>query len=243
MDENIKISAKNLGILALPDHCPKCFCTKLKMGFKLPYQVFPGIFSSIDSYSKKITWGHFSSFKTAPSWFNQIGKCKNVIPVPHHSKFFYVDEKAGIRLTGLPDEIVEMEDGTYVILDYKTSRFTNNQDLLLPLYIVQLNAYALIFEELGMGKVSGLYLLYYEPQGDCPIENGIKEVLLQDGFHMPFTAHLKQIDLDPQRIVLPLLKRVRAMWDKGQVPAAKDGCRDCLLLDQIMKISSAKGGN
>ena len=33
---------------------------------------------------------------------------------------------------------------------------------------MQLNGYAMIFEKLGMGKVGGLGLVYYEPQGDAP---------------------------------------------------------------------------
>ena len=50
--EQIRISAKNLGSLALPDCCKKCFYIKLKLKNKLHWQIFPGIFSSIDSYSK-----------------------------------------------------------------------------------------------------------------------------------------------------------------------------------------------
>ncbi|MBN1618759.1 PD-(D/E)XK nuclease family protein [Candidatus Dojkabacteria bacterium] len=236
MNEILKISAKNLGILALKDHCPRCFYLKLKMGFRIPYQIFPGIFSTIDSYSKKITWSHFAKHDKAPAWFGKIGKCRRVIPVPHHSKFYYIDEQLGFRLTGLPDEIVELEDGTYVIIDYKTSRYTNNQDHLLPIYKVQLNGYAHIFQKLGMGKVSGIYLLYYEPQGQAPVERDVDELIRQDGFVMPFTAHLKRLELNPEGIVNPLLKRVRKIWDKGQVPQANEGCKDCQMLEQMMKL-------
>jgi hypothetical protein len=59
MSEQGQISAKNLGSLALQDFCPRCFYLKLKLRFKLPFQIFPGIFSSIDSYSKKITWTYY----------------------------------------------------------------------------------------------------------------------------------------------------------------------------------------
>ena len=58
-EKQIRISAKNLGQLVLDDFCPRCFWLKLKLGFKLPFQIFPGIFSTIDSYSKKITWQYF----------------------------------------------------------------------------------------------------------------------------------------------------------------------------------------
>ena len=45
----LRISAKSLGELALPDFCPRCFWLKTKARGKLPFQIFPGIFSSIDA--------------------------------------------------------------------------------------------------------------------------------------------------------------------------------------------------
>ncbi|MHA1973162.1 MAG: hypothetical protein ACTSW1_09225, partial [Candidatus Hodarchaeales archaeon] len=84
----IRISAKNLGQLALPNYCPRCFYIKLKLNNKLPWQIFPGIFSSIDSYSKKITWTYFEKYKKLPPWFS--GEFVKPIPVPHWSKFSFV---------------------------------------------------------------------------------------------------------------------------------------------------------
>jgi len=48
-----RISAKTLGELALPDFCPRCFWLKLHAKH-LPLQIFPGIFSSIDAYTKRV---------------------------------------------------------------------------------------------------------------------------------------------------------------------------------------------
>lgn len=232
----MKISAKNLGILALKDHCPRCFYIKLKMGFKLPYQIFPGIFSSIDSYSKKITWAYFAKYGKLPQWFSPFGKFIKVVPTLHHSKFFMVDRKTGIRLTGVPDDIFLMEDGKFFIVDYKTAKFTENQDALMSIYQVQLNGYALILEKLGIGKVGGIGLCYYEPQGDTPAQN-IEAVLKQDGFSMPFKAHLKQLELNPEGVVLPLLAQVRELWGRKQVPEGRVGCRDCQGLEQVVALS------
>ena len=49
----MRISAKNLGILALTDCCPRCFWMRAKLGWKSPWAIMPGIFSSIDGYSKR----------------------------------------------------------------------------------------------------------------------------------------------------------------------------------------------
>src|SRR5205814_9298993 len=55
MKTQLRISAKTLGLLALPNFCSRCFHTRMHCGDKLPFQIFPGIFASIDSYSKKVT--------------------------------------------------------------------------------------------------------------------------------------------------------------------------------------------
>ncbi len=52
MSDTIKISAKNLGYTALADFCPRCYWLRIRLSHKLPYSTFPGIFSSIDAYTK-----------------------------------------------------------------------------------------------------------------------------------------------------------------------------------------------
>jgi ATP-dependent exoDNAse (exonuclease V) beta subunit len=44
----------------------------------------------------------------------------------------------------MPDDVFELEDSTYHIVDYKTARLTETQDELFPKYEVQINAYAYI---------------------------------------------------------------------------------------------------
>ena len=141
--ESINISAKNLGQLALPNFCPRCFWLQLKCKFKMPYQIFPGIFSTIDSYSKKITWRYWEKYNKVPPWFLPCGEFTEPVKVPHFSKFSIVDKESNVQLRGVPDEIFRTSDNSFFIADYKTSKFTENQDALLPLYKVQLNSYAL----------------------------------------------------------------------------------------------------
>jgi hypothetical protein len=50
----------------------------------------------------------------------------------------------------------------------KSTIFQTIYFLILGMYKVQLNGYAMIFEKLGMGKIGGLGLCYYEPHGDAP---------------------------------------------------------------------------
>jgi len=229
----VTISAKNLGQLALPDYCPRCFWLKLKMGFNLPFQIFPGIFSTIDSYSKKITWSYYEKYKKVPPWFSEFGEFTGLVPPIHHRNFSVIDSKTGIKLTGVPDEIFKMKDGRFFIIDYKTAKFTNTQDSLLPMYVVQLNSYAYIFEKIGMGEIGGLGLVYYEPQGNAPTVS-FDTVLLEDGFDIPFRAHLKKIKLDSKKVVLPLLKVVRKYAEMEKVPKGRRGCEDCEVVERMI---------
>jgi len=231
-NNQIRISAKNLGAFAMPNYCPRCQWIKLK--YKLPYQIFPGIFSSIDSYSKSIAWAYYDKYNKLPPWFDTFGDFDEPIPVPGWSKFFFVDKETNIKLTGVADEIVKKTDGSYAIIDYKTARFTKHADSLHPIYKVQLNGYAKIAESIGISPISQLVLLYYEPMTDI-IEittDELNELVSEDSFKMGFKAHSLDVELDPEGIVKPLLKKVRELGDMEQAPEGLEGCEDCRLLGE-----------
>ena len=70
MSEPITISAKNLGGVAMPGFCPRCFWIQMHAE-GIPYQIFPGIFSSIDSYGKRLVHGWFDRHQSAPPWLSE----------------------------------------------------------------------------------------------------------------------------------------------------------------------------
>ena len=92
--ERVSISAKRLGEVALPDFCPRCFWIKLHVQYRPPFQVFPGIFSSIDSYTRKVVHQWFESHGEAPPWLSHIGRITGYRPPPHYSSFGIIDETA-----------------------------------------------------------------------------------------------------------------------------------------------------
>jgi hypothetical protein len=230
-NKTMRISAKNLGSLAMPDSCQRCFWVKSKLENKLPYQIFPGIFSSIDSYSKKITNLHHAKFGQVPSWLDGFGKLGIPLPVPHHTKFKMVHSQTGITLSGVPDGLIKGEQGIFIV-DYKTARFTDTQDALLPMYKAQLNGYAMICEAIGMGQVSGMGLVYYEPETDITAD-GLEPLLLADGFKMGFRAKLLPIERD-ELLVPGLLERAKEINEMVQPPESKVDCRDCLAVKQML---------
>ena len=227
----MRISAKQLGELALLDFCPRCFWIKMKMGFKLPFQIFPGIFSSIDSYSKKISHSYFDKHGRLPDWLGVTGK---PIKVPPYSKFQTYIRDYDILFTGVPDEIIQLVDGSYFIIDYKTAKYTGTQDHLIPMYEIQLNGYAFIAEQIGISPVSGLSLLYYEPATNIE-SSSIDLYILDSGFSMEFFGKVINIELDPTRVI-DLLQKAKALYDSESSPLGRDDCESCNLIDNLSLI-------
>lgn len=236
MDDEIVISGKDLGALALKTFCPRCFWLKMRCDKKLPYQIFPGIFSSIDSYSKKITNLHYEKAACVPEWLAPFGKLVKPVKAPHFTKFYIVDPKTNVRLRGVADEIVQTQDGSYIILDYKTAKYTGNQDDLLPMYEVQLNSYAYIGNHGDFKPVTGIGLVYYEPVTDLTLES-IDQVVLSNGFHLAFNSNIHPLKLDPENMIPPLLQKVRDIVSRKKPPKRIDGCKDCESLDRLMTLA------
>ncbi len=231
MSEQIQISAKNLGAIALPNFCSRCFWLKLKLK-NLPFQIFPGIFSSIDSYSKKIIKFCFDRKGQCPAWLSQLGAI-SYIKSPHFSKFYIINEKYNIKLTGSPDAVFLRSDKSYLIADYKTARYTKTQDELLPMYEVQLNAYAVIGEQRDINPVSGLALIYTEPlteESHAAEERSHRE----DGFSLGFSAYIHNVELNPE-IIEPLLEKTREIFELPVIPKGLEGCKDCHLLEMLIE--------
>lgn len=227
----IRISAKNLGALALPNACPRCAWLRLKLNHRLPFQIFPGIFSSIDSFTKNVVHAWFDRHGQAPPWLAELGPIKGYREPPHHSKFNMLIEEFNILLAGSPDGVFVRPDGSHLIVDYKTARFTGVQDDLLPMYEVQLNAYALIGESCGFTPVTGLALIYMEP-----MTNGVSQFHVQCrdfGFAMGFSARILRVELRPAMLA-PLFERTRKLVTMSAPPKGHPGCKDCTLIKGLL---------
>ena len=235
MSTVIQISAKTLGQIALPGFCPRCFWLTIKAK-KLPFQIFPGIFSSIDSYSKRVVHGWFDREGCPPAWLRDLGEIKGYKNPPHHSNFRIVDPETSIRLTGVPDGIFVMGDGSYVIVDYKTAKCTNAHDELFPLYEAQLNVYGYIGERCQLSPVSKLALIYTEPVTDGE-EALLRSNLTPVGFQMGFSAHICPVEIKPD-VVPQLLRVARAILDHDLPPARTEGCSNCEAIGELIKLAA-----
>jgi len=230
--EQIRISAKNLGQVGLEDFCPRCYWINLKSK-TLPWQIFPGIFSSIDAYTKRVTHGIIDG-KSRPEWLAAMGDIVSYQKAPHWSKFTTDIQEYGITLSGVVDDILVTRAGDIIIPDYKTAKYTANQDKLLPMYQIQLNGYSVIAEARGIFPVTGLCLVYFEPITD---EDSAKQYKTGQGFDMAFKATPLRVSIDRDQLN-EAMEKTRAIYDLAEPPDPKGDCKDCQALLGIQNILS-----
>jgi len=229
----MQISAKNLGDLKSHNFCQRCFWVKTHQK-QLPYQIFPGIFSSIDAYTKNIVSSYVNREGKLPDWLKDIGEVNKAYKNSTEAmKGKNIKQKAkfntqykDVLLTGVPDAIYQRPNGDIVIADYKTARFTSGQDKLLPVYEIQLNGYAYIAEKLGIKPVESLYSIYFEPPERENHESIAKKYTTAEGFEMPFKPIVHRIRKDTKEIET-LMDKAYGIYSLENPPKGIDDCGDC----------------
>lgn len=233
VSKQIQISGKNLGELVLKEFCPRCFWLKLRLR-KLPFQIFPGVLSSIDSYTKRIVQAYVAGDSNYPVWLKEWGKLVHCEKKLSHQTFMVLDSATNVLITGVPDALFVKPDGSLLIVDYKTARYTESQEEIIPMYEIQLNAYARIAEGRSLGKVTDLALIYMEPVTDAAALANPKNHR-EDGFAMGFAAKVRRVELNLDSIP-PLLKQVRKIHGLSKAPPGREGCKDCQILEKIAEL-------
>ena len=216
----IRIGAKALAELAMPDFDPQAFWVKSKVGFKTPFGIFPGIFSTLDKYQKTITSYAFARKGHWPPWV--CGDIESSVPCPHWSKFCFTDEETGITVSGAMDDCYKLSDGTLLISDNKLAMHTDTQDKLLPLYEAQLNIYAEICRLTGIGNASKLLLVYHEPVVSFEGEWGFDFLYRGNDYLLRFDPKVVEITLKPN-LTAELLVKAKELMTMEFPPEPRDG--------------------
>ena len=199
----------------------------------LPWQGFPGIFSSIDRFTKQVILAHLQREGVLPRWLSGIGEVTEHLDPPHWSKFQATDDSTGVTLRGEADAVFVCSDGTCAIVDYKTSRYNPDNRSQHRVYRAQLNAYAWIAGRLDFPPVSRLALAYMEPAtGDEDIQS--QDAIDDVGFALTFRPRIVEVDLDPDRLIPPLLRRAAAIHASATPPEPRSNCRDCAALEGLL---------
>ena len=88
----------------------------------------------------------------------------------------------------------------------------------------------------GLGKaILGLSFIFEVDFSDGSKRDLFKNILLEvDGFSMGFEAYCVELELNPQGIVLPLLREVRGLGELEEAPEGNSNCRNCQLLEGLV---------
>lgn len=157
---NYKLSPSDLTFLL--DGCKRCFYLKVKYNITQPSIPLPSIFSKIAGLLKT----HYDGKRTEtlhpslPPGVVTLGEKwvqSQVITIPGHADTCFIK--------GRFDVVVEFDDKTYGVIDYKTG---NPEGKFSQLYGRQLHGYAYALENpspgaLHLSPVSKLALLYFHP--------------------------------------------------------------------------------
>lgn len=167
-----------------------------------------------------------------PSWMAEVGEAVGYLDPPHWSKFKATDEPTGVTLRGEADAMFTLADGACAIVDYKTSRYNPENRGQLRVYRAQLNAYAWISRRLGFPQVSRVALIYMEPASDSETAD-IPEMVDESGFVLGFRPRVVEVELDPERLIPPLLRQAARTHAMPEPPPPREGCKDCAALDAL----------
>ena len=228
----LTISATELGSYAGFGFCARCAWIRMRVK-PLPWQGFPGIFSSIDRYTKQVVVNHLQREGRLPPWMAGIGEAVEHLDPPHWSRFKATDEATGVTLRGEADAVFRLGDGACAIVDYKTSRYNPENRSQHRVYRAQLNAYAWIAQRLDFPPVSRLALAYMEP-ATGPEATDTADLIDADGFALGFRPRLVEVELNPRRLIPPLLRQAARIHALTEPPRAREGCRDCAALGGLL---------
>ena len=217
--QNWKLSPSDLTFLW--DECKRCFYLKVKHNFRRPGLPFPKIFSKIDLLMKDIYLGH-STKKLSPNLPEgktiMSGRWVTSAPIPA------ADGKHASYIQGIFDTVVQFDDGTYGVIDFKTSQAKMEH---VEFYGRQLMAYAYALEhpapgKLHLGPVSRLGLLYFEPQ----------DMLETPPNQLDLLGPTKWVEIAPDEgRFLEFIGVVNDMLSQPEPPAANPKCAFCTYRD------------
>ena len=236
-NEAIEMSAKNLGAAVLPNMCPRCLWIKYKMQNRVPFEIFPAIFSQIDSYTKKHVEEHLRIHgKFPPAIDNLIPHLNTSLPVPTYKTFCSSFRGTNLVLRGTPDAVYLRRDEKVVIVDYKTAHFKAD-DPLLPMYKIQLNVYGFLWQAIYDRPLAGLKLIYTDPLTDADAA-GLDENTTPSGFKLGFDAHILNVEMDLESVFWAC-KIAEGILSKEKCPEGREGCPNCQKVNRMVEVAKA----
>lgn len=197
--------------------CKRCYYLKVVKGIQQPSIPLPGIFNKItlllkNHYSGKRTEELHANLPPGTVTYGEQYVMSKSIQLP--------GRKNGCYISGRFDIVVKFDDGSYGVIDFKTSNPTEEHT---DLYGRQLNAYAYALEHASDGSLSlkpitKLGLLYFHPQR---IHQSNRESLSYEA-----DIHFAEVKKD-EKVFLEFINEVLEVLDSSEPPEASPNCAWC----------------
>jgi hypothetical protein len=225
MSEELRITPRNLGCINLATYCPACFKYLLHQRFQPPHGMKAAIFTDAQKCQEAILGYYFENDGGLPSEFDPFCDCVGRVDCNKHwSKFKHLHE-SGVLLYGSPDEVLRRKDGSICIIDHKTAHNKGDKDEFHGQYVTQVTGYSHIAEGMGFGEATNGGLLYWWAQVEA-VQADPSSHYKRATLSMPFKPCPLEVKLD-YKMLPPLIKEFKKVWNASQVPDSREGCEDC----------------
>lgn len=199
------------------DECPRCFYLKVVTKFNRPVAPFPTIFGTIDRAMKQAFQGH-NAKEISPSL--PSGKLVFTESMLTSAPIQLPGSEHQLILRGKLDCLAQFDDGSYGIIDFKTSE---PKEAHVHFYGRQLMAYARCLEHpapqsMGVSPISILGLLYFIPR---PMPNAEPTTFALGG-----RLEWQEIRRDDAAFDT-FLTSVTTLLSAAEPPAASESCKYC----------------
>jgi CRISPR/Cas system-associated exonuclease Cas4 (RecB family) len=130
---------------------------KYRAGIERPRGIFPGLPGAIDNLLQNKTGKYVGKGK--PSWLLPWIKEGVIKAGPKR----FVAQGEHWKLTGIVDDLILMNGGSVIVIDYKTARQAHSQKNTELYYNLQLDLYAYLCEANGLHVEDTAYIVYTTP--------------------------------------------------------------------------------
>ncbi|MFB6213875.1 MAG: PD-(D/E)XK nuclease family protein [Candidatus Nanohaloarchaea archaeon] len=201
--------------------CERCFWLRVNEGVKRPSGPFPSLPGGMDQEIKN----HFDRYRAKGEVPPELEEA-DIDAEPLSDQEFlenarswrtepkWRDPETGALLRGGVDDLLRDEDGSIIVMDYKTRGYPPKEENGAPDYYErQVNLYNLILRENGYGTRDFGLILYYYP--DRVVENG----------DFVFHRELRKVPVDIEKARRTVRNAVDVL--EGPMPEHSEDCDFC----------------
>lgn len=218
---NYQLSPSDFAFLY--EECKRCYYLKVVHNISQPSIPLPSIFSKIASllknyYNGKHTKELHADLPPGTVKYGEKYVKSKIIQLPNHS--------ITCSISGRFDIVVEFDDGTYGIIDFKTG---NPNEERKNLYSRQLHAYAYALENAAKGAmklspITKMGLLYFFPS---KVVQDTKDTL-------SYVADIQWIEIEKdEKGFLNFIGEVLSVLEHTNPPSPQETCQWCNYISKV----------